>query len=777
VPVLANPLVDAGAGSLAEAIASEARRAFSDLASNSLPTAALAGDPAHEALAALWSAFARIRSLVETASDGRAELPLTGPYGMIPLAPTLADGPGVAGAPPGAAGEALAGRRLVVADTDPILLGALSRTLQRLGASVLPARDAEQALDLAERHWPDAVIADVHLPTLGGLELCRRLREDLALADLPVALICWREDLLAYASRSSDQRGGEPRPLSAGAFAPLGEALVRRLALERRLERDGSAHGRLRGLSPRLLMELCARSAAGSLLRLRSGRLTAEVAFLAGRPIHARLLDNGAPAAEAAAALAPLLGMRSGRFGIEPLASAYAAHFSGDLVTVLAAPIARARRARALLSSAGLDGLGRVDLDPRVTAQYVEEAPAAQRAALARLLRGETFSAVRAADASDVSGGSPLLGALLELSRRGGLVALLDPAGADLLAPDAERSATRGARSRRESPPMPAALTLAEAVLQAVSANDADKPSGRRTQRGLAPPAPGVAGPRASSDAAAETAAVDTTGEAAAEPRDVPEAWSSEPAVLDELTGAHPRPSDEPLDDMPPPTTLGARLRSIVSPVLVTLVAAALAFAGMRVVLGGGLDGLGIAPSALLGVGAPRDGGTRDSVATTPAPPASTPAGPEETPPSAPPVPTAAGGEPTVGEAMPTAALAPPDAGTPAPSASAPGAPAPDAPAPAAPDSAGVSFTAEQLELPAGPPLPPGNGVLELQTWEPQRLYVDGVFVGNYTTRLIPLTPGTYRVRFGTATRELEHPATIVAGRRTRLTARPEKAP
>jgi hypothetical protein len=551
--------------------------------------------------------------------------------------------------------------------------------------------------------------------------------------------------------------------------------------LERRLERDGYAHGRLRGLSPRLLLELCARSAAGSLLRLRSGRLTAEVAFLAGRPIHARLLDNGAPVAEAAAALAPLLGMRSGRFGIEPLASAYAAHFSGDLVTVLAPPIARARRARALLSSSGLDAVGRVELEPRVTAQYVEEAPAAQRAALARLLRGETLAAVRAADASDVSGASPLLAAVLELARRGGLVALLDPAGADLLAPDVERNAARGARSRRESPPMPAALTLAEAVLQAVSANDAaSKPGGRRTQRGLAPPAADAA------RAASAAAAGESAREGPIEPRDVPEAWSSEPDAQGEQATDHPRTSDERDDEGSPPATLGARLRSIVSPVLVTAAAAALAFAGMRVVLGGALDGLGVAPSALLGIGALGDGGTRDSVASTPpapapAPPGSTPSGPQTpvAPPVAtPPSSTSAAGEPAPGAATSTAPpLASSDAGAPMTDAPTTGAPTSGTPTPSAPDTAGVSFTAEQLELPAVPPLPAGHGVLELQTWEPQRLYVDGVFVGNYATRLIPLTPGTYRVRFGTATRELEHPATIVAGRRTRLTARPEKAP
>ena len=242
----------------------------------------------------------------------------------------------------------------------------------------------------------------------------------------------------------------------------------------------------------------------------------------------------------------------------------------------------------------------------------------------------------------------------------------------------------------------------------------------------------------------------------------MPEAWSSEPAAHEEPTEDSLRPSDEQDDEAPPPTALGTRLRSIVSPVLVTLVAAALAFAGMRVVLGGGLDGLGIASSALLGGGAPRDGGTRDSVATAPTPPAL-----EAPPPVTQPIPAAAVG------ALPAA-----DAGSTAAPAAASDAGAPRAePTASAPDTAGVSFTAEQLDPPAGPALPAGHGVLELQTWEPQRLYVDGVFVGNYATRLIPLTPGTYRVRFGTPTRELEHPATIVAGRRTRLTARPEKAP
>src|SRR5690606_12498882 len=102
-----------------------------------------------QALAALWSAFARLRVLATKGGEGHARFPLEGPHGMIPLAPAIAEG----SAKPheSAVGEAIAGRRFVVADADPTLLGALTRTLQRLGASVLPARDGVQALELCER--------------------------------------------------------------------------------------------------------------------------------------------------------------------------------------------------------------------------------------------------------------------------------------------------------------------------------------------------------------------------------------------------------------------------------------------------------------------------------------------------------------------------------------------------------------------------------------------------------------------------------------------------
>jgi CheY-like chemotaxis protein len=492
-PPRPNPFAHIGAEGLVEAIGTEARRAFVDPHSGAPPPLALGTEAGNHALAALWSAFARIRVLAARASEAGVRFPLEGPHGMIPLAPTLAEGKAT-NARDSPVSEALAGRRFVVADADPTLLGALSRALQRLGASVLPARDGAQALELCERQWPDALISDALLPSLDGFALCRRVRDDMALGDLPVAVICWKEHLLEHARRLSEQ-GAEARALDPDAFAPLAESLQKRMVLERRLERHDAVHGRIDGLTPRLLLQLACSRTPSARLSVRTGRLAVEVTVVDGRPVHARLLDGDSLAAEGAAALGPFLGMRVGRFSLEPLSISPAAHFSGDVMTVLAPVIGRARRARAWLTSSGAEGLTRIDLEPRVAALYAEEAPAAHRSLLTRVLRGESPRQLsELAEAVDTGDTSTLTALLLELVRRGGVLALIDPNGRDALDPDLTR-ASAPARGRATDAPavvLPAALSLAEAVLQAVSAPDQapDKPSARRTHPGLAPPSP-----------------------------------------------------------------------------------------------------------------------------------------------------------------------------------------------------------------------------------------------------------------------------------------------
>lgn len=88
-----------------------------------------------------------------------------------------------------------------------------------------------------------------------------------------------------------------------------------------------------------------------------------------------------------------------------------------------------------------------------------------------------------------------------------------------------------------------------------------------------------------------------------------------------------------------------------------------------------------------------------------------------------------------------------------------------------------VSFESELLELAPGTQLSPGQGLLEVRSWQRRHIYVDGVFMGNYDSRLIPLGAGSYQLRLSDGVQELERAVEVKAGRRTRISARPSTAP
>ncbi len=67
---------------------------------------------------------------------------------------------------------------VIIAENDQVLGAALSDFLRLKGYETLAVSTTEEALDLIGRFEPVAVIADVRMPTMGGLELLKRIRED-----------------------------------------------------------------------------------------------------------------------------------------------------------------------------------------------------------------------------------------------------------------------------------------------------------------------------------------------------------------------------------------------------------------------------------------------------------------------------------------------------------------------------------------------------------------------------------------------------------------------
>jgi two-component system, cell cycle sensor histidine kinase and response regulator CckA len=89
----------------------------------------------------------------------------------------------------GRSGTQGAGRRLLVVDDEPLNLKLAAFRLQDAGFEVDTAGSGEEALEKAGRYVPDAILSDVLMPGMDGFVLCRAIRDDPRLGQIPVVLL------------------------------------------------------------------------------------------------------------------------------------------------------------------------------------------------------------------------------------------------------------------------------------------------------------------------------------------------------------------------------------------------------------------------------------------------------------------------------------------------------------------------------------------------------------------------------------------------------------
>jgi DNA-binding response OmpR family regulator len=81
---------------------------------------------------------------------------------------------------------------VLVADDEPTMLELVARHLKALDdprLEVIQASDGEEAWAMAQEHLPDLVVLDVMMPGMSGWEVCRKIREDVALAHTGVVML------------------------------------------------------------------------------------------------------------------------------------------------------------------------------------------------------------------------------------------------------------------------------------------------------------------------------------------------------------------------------------------------------------------------------------------------------------------------------------------------------------------------------------------------------------------------------------------------------------
>jgi DNA-binding response OmpR family regulator len=90
---------------------------------------------------------------------------------------------------------------VLVADDDPVIVRLLDLNFRLGGFRVSSATRGDLAVDRALADEPDAIVLDVTMPGIDGYEVCRRLRDEHGMAEVPIVM------LTAHAQDEDRDRG------------------------------------------------------------------------------------------------------------------------------------------------------------------------------------------------------------------------------------------------------------------------------------------------------------------------------------------------------------------------------------------------------------------------------------------------------------------------------------------------------------------------------------------------------------------------------------------
>jgi DNA-binding response OmpR family regulator len=352
----------------------------------------------------------------------------------------------------------LTGRRVLVADDDPAVVWFLADLLKASGCIVHEAFDGKQALELAYSTSPDLLICDIMMPELDGFALCRTLRRDVALHDVPVILLSWKEDLLQRVRELGAGAAGYIRKETdtRAIVARVREALRPRSRIETRLREDGEVRGRMDGVSTRTLLEIVCATRPSARVTIRDASFSYELEIRDGAPLRATRTSGDGTCLEGPRVIAAMLGVGAGRFTVTTSTTTVEAQLDGNLAAQLAKPIARARAATAILTGAATVRADHVNLDEEMLDDYLRAMPEQAKKIALRIASG---TSPRSLILEGNCSASLVEDLVCDLAARGIVTAIENDMGEDILAPEVARIAaytdTRAAFAPRTATPEP----------------------------------------------------------------------------------------------------------------------------------------------------------------------------------------------------------------------------------------------------------------------------------------------------------------------------------
>lgn len=425
---------------IAERIGDEVKRGIVEAAEKGRDVAVPVGDGT-TLLAAAWSTIGRVRAHLAERSGGRVrfrEAPARGGPAFVTVV-------GDEKEDPSAETVALAGRRIVVCDDDPAVVWFFAGLLREHGAEVVETSNGMEALEASRKKRPDIVVSDILMPQLDGFGLTRAFKRDPLLADVPVILLSWKEDLL---QRMRDLKAGAAGYLRKEAaatqiIAAVRDALRPRARLESRLKAGGDVRGRLEDVGIQTLLTTIASLRPNARITLRSASSLYEIDLAAGEIVDVTRTASDGTFSRGPRVLEGLLGTTTGRYTIADSDVSGRKSIDAELATLIDSGM-RAIAARVdAVSGKNLAKAAEVTLDEELLGYVLRSSPEevervvehlrAGRGPRRLLLDGEVAPQV-------------LEEVLVDLARQGAIRKVVGPDGEDRI------SLAREARDRGHHP-------------------------------------------------------------------------------------------------------------------------------------------------------------------------------------------------------------------------------------------------------------------------------------------------------------------------------------
>ncbi|MBD3271448.1 MAG: response regulator [Elusimicrobia bacterium] len=120
-------------------------------------------------------------------------------------------------------------KRILVVDDEEDIIKLIKNVLERANYTVLYEYGSETALQRVTAHPPDLIILDLNLPGIGGMELCRIIKNTPATRHIPILMLSMKsamEDKIAGLKFGADDY--MTKPFHSGELLARVEAILRR---------------------------------------------------------------------------------------------------------------------------------------------------------------------------------------------------------------------------------------------------------------------------------------------------------------------------------------------------------------------------------------------------------------------------------------------------------------------------------------------------------------------------------------------------------------------